>query len=145
MLGVAEPFSVRLLTVGEAKVSVSKGEDVIGGKLVSMVTLVRFLEGEGLDVKAGPEVVKTTEEFLEKEFLSVKVGIAELFKASALVSVAPGGADESFERRLVKVGVGVGVEVEVEVDVVTTMVVEVLEVLEVGMVDTVHGPFVCLP
>lgn len=140
MLDVAEPFSVRLLTVGEAKVSVSKGEGVMGGKLVSMVTLVRLLKGEGLDVKAGPEVVKTTEEFLEKEFLSVKVGIAELFKASALVSVAPGCVDESFERRLVKVGVGVGVEVEV--DVVTTVVVEVLEV---GMVDTVHGPFVCLP
>lgn len=133
--------------------SVDMDEEVMGGKLVSIVTLVRLPDGEGLDVKIGPEVtaaedvllaevvsgvVETAVEFLEKEFLSVKLGIAELFKASALVSVAPDSVEESFGVRLVEVGVGVEVEVEVAI---TTVV----EVLEVGIVVTCHGPLVCLP
>lgn len=153
LLSVAELFFVRLPTEGEAIVSVDMGEEVMGGKLVSIVTLVRFPDGEGLVVKMGPEVtaaeevllaevvggvVKTAVEFLEKEFLSVKLGIAELFNASALVIVLPKSVEESLGARLVKVGAGVEVEVEV---VMTTVV----EVLEVGIVVTCHGPFVCFP
>ncbi|KAH8761981.1 hypothetical protein F5883DRAFT_716537 [Diaporthe sp. PMI_573] len=133
----------------EAGVSVDLGEDVMGGKLVSIVTLVRFPGRERLDVKVGSEVaaaeevlvaeavsevVNSAEDFLEKEFLSVKPGPAEVFKASALVSVAPGSVEESFDARLVKV------EVETEVDVVT---IKVVDVIEVGIVVTVHGPLVC--
>lgn len=149
-------------TDGEAVVSGGMGDEVMGGKLVSIVTLVRFPDEEGLAVTVGPEVTvteevlpveaasevgKTAVEFLEKEFLSVKVGVAELFKASALVSVVPGSVDDSFEARLVKVAVvgvegGVGAGVEVEVEVATKTVVEVLEV---GIVVTVQGPFVCGP
>ena len=125
------------------------GEDVMGGKLVSIVTLVRFPGRERLDVKVGSEVaaaeevlvaeavsevVSSAEDFLEKEFLSVKLGPAEVFKASALVSVAPGSVEESFDARLVKV------EVETEVDGVT---IKVVDVIEVGIVVTVHGPLVC--
>lgn len=147
---------------GEAVVSGGMGDEVMGGKLVSIVTLVRFPDEEGLAVRVGPEVTvaeevspveavselsKTAVEFLEKEFLSVKLGVAELFKASALVSVVPDSVDDSFETRLVKVAVvgvegGVGVGVEVEVEVATKTVVEVLEV---GIVVTVQGPFVCGP
>lgn len=149
-------------TDGEAVVSGGMGDEVMGGKLVSIVTLVRFPDEEGLAVTVGPEVTvseevfpveaasevgKTAVEFLEKEFLSVKVGVTELFKASALVSVVPGSVDDSFEARLVKVAVvgvegGVGAGVEVEVEVATKTVVEVLEV---GIVVTVQGPFVCGP
>lgn len=149
-------------TDGEAVVSGGMGDEVMGGKLVSIVTLVRFPDEEGLAVTVGPEVTvteevlpveaasevgKTAVEFLEKEFLSVKVGVAELFKASALVSVVPGSVDDSFEARLVKVAVvgiegGVGAGVEVEVEAATKIVVEVLEV---GIVVTVQGPFVCGP
>lgn len=126
----------------------------MGGKLVSIVTLARFPDEEGLAVRVGSEVTvaeemllaeavsevaKTSVEFLEKEFLSVKLGLAELFRASALVSVVPDSVDDSSEARLVKVGV-VGVEVEVEVATKT-----VVEVLEVGIVVTVQGPFVCWP
>lgn len=159
LLGVAELFSVRLPTDGNALDVVGMGEDVMGGKLVSMVTLVRFADGEGLKVRVGPEVtaaeelllagavpevVKTAEEFLEKEFLSVKLAFAELSRGSALVSVAPDSVDESFEGRLIEVvaGVKVGVGVEVDVDVAT---ITVVDVLEVGMVVTCHGPFVCWP
>lgn len=153
LLRVAELFFVRLPTEGEAIVSVDMGEEVMGGKLVSIVTLVRFPDGEVLVVKMGPEVtaaeevllaevvwgvVKTAVEFLEKEFLSVKLGIAELFNASALVIVLPKSVEESLGARLVKVGAGVEVEVEVAM---TTVV----EVLEVGIVVTCHGPFVCFP
>lgn len=121
-----------------------RAEDVMGGKLVSIVTLVRFPGGETLDVKVGPDVtaaeevsvaeavlydVDNTDEFLEKEFLSVKLGIVDVFKASALVSVV----SESVETE-------VEVEVEVEVGVVT---MNVVDVLEVEIVVTVHGPFVC--
>lgn len=161
-LGVAELLSVKLPTDGEAVVSGGMGDEVIGGKLVSIVTLVRFPDEEGLTVSMGPEVTvaeevspveaasevgKTTVEFLEKEFLSVKLGFAELFRASALVSVVPESVDDSSEARLVKVGVvgvevGVGVGVEVEVEVATKTVVEVLDV---GIVVTVQGPFVCWP
>lgn len=155
LLSVAELFLVRLPTDGKTLDVVDMGEDVMGGKLVSMVTLVRFACGEGLDVNVGPEVtaaeevllvdavpevVNTVEELLEKEFLKVKLGCVELSKASALVSVVPGSVDESFEGRLVEVGVEVGVDVEV--DVATTTVVDVLEV---GMVVTCHGPSVCWP
>lgn len=102
--------------------------------------MLRFPEGGRLDVKVGPDVtaaeavlvvetvlydVDNADEFLEKEFLSVKLGIVEVFKASALVSVV----SESVE-----------VEVEAEVGVVT---MNVVDVLEVGIVVTVHGPFVC--
>ena len=113
--------------------------------------MVRFPEGVELDVKVGrgvtaaeeelvaeavPEDVNTTEEFLEKEFLRVKLGIVELFRASALVSVAPGSVEELFDAQLVGVGTGadteieVGVNVETEVDVETMNVVDVLEVLQ---------------
>lgn len=117
-----------------------RAEDVMGGKVVSIVTLVRFPEGERLDVKVGPDVtaaeevlvaeavlddVDNADESLEKEFLSVKLGIVEVFKASALVSV-----------------VSDSVEVEAEVGVVT---INVVDVLEVGIVVTVHGPFVWWP
>lgn len=108
---------MRLPTDGRSLDVVDMDEDVMGGKLVSMVTLVRFADGEGLNVKVGPDVaaaeeallaeavpelVSTAEEFLEKEFLSVKLVFAELFRASALVSVAPDSVDESFERRLME-------------------------------------------
>lgn len=151
MLGVAELFSVKFSTDDEAVVSDDMGDEVMGGKLVSIVTLVRFPDGEGLAVKVGPEVTVAEEvllaeavlevgkpavELLEKEFLSVKLGAAELFKASALVSVVPDSVDDSFGARLVKVGV------EVEVEVATKIVVEVLEV---GIVVTVQGPSVCWP
>lgn len=149
-------------TEGKAVVPGDMSDEVMGGKLVSIVTLVRFPDEEGLTVRVGPEVTvaeevssveaasevgKTTVEFLEKEFLSVKLGFAELFIASALVSVVPDSVDDSFEARLVKVGVvgvevGVGVGVEVEVEVATKTVVEVLDV---GIVVTVQGPFVCWP
>lgn len=151
-------------TDGEAVVSGGMGDEVMGGKLVSIVTLVRFPDEEGLAVTVGQEIpvaeevlpveaaselVKNSVEFLEKEFLNVKLGVAELFKASALVSVVPDSVDDSFEVRLVKVGVvgveigvGVRVGVEVEVEVATKTVVEVLDV---GIVVTVQGPFVCGP
>lgn len=156
LLNVVELSPVRLPTDGEAVIFVDVGGGVMGGKLVSIVTLVRFPDGEELNVRVGPEVtaaeevlltgavaevVKTTDEFFEKEFLSVKLGNAELFKASALVSVIPESVDDIFEARLEEIGVGVGVGVGVEVEVAITTVVEVLEV---GIVVTVHGPFVCL-
>lgn len=123
--------SVLACTDGGISVSVDSSEDVTGGTLVSSVTLVGFPEGVALDVNA-------TEEFFEKEFLSVKLGIVELFGASALVSVAPGPVEELLDAdaRLVGVGTGadggieVGVKVETEVDVETMNVVEVLEVLQ---------------
>lgn len=151
MVGVAELFSVEFPTDGEAVVSNEMGDEVMGGKLVSIVTLGRLPDEEGLAVRVGPEVTVSEEvllaeavsgvdkpavEFREKEFLSVKLGVAELFKASALVSVVPDSVDDSFGARLVKVGV------EVEVEVATKTVVEVLEV---GIVVTVQGPSVCWP
>lgn len=98
-----------------------------------------------LDVKVGPEVpniedkllaeavsevVSTVDEvFRENEFLNVKFDTPELCSASALVSVVPG----------VEIEIEVEVDIEVDVDVVARTMVDVLEV---GIVVTVHGPFV---
>lgn len=131
---------MRSPTDREAPDVLDNGGDVMGGKLVSIVTLVRFPDGEGLGVKIEPGVTASEEVFLEKEFLSVKLGIAELFNASALVSVLPDSIEESLEDRLEKVGTGAWVEAEAEV-----MTSTVMEVLEVGIVITVQGPFVSLP
>lgn len=96
-----------------------RGGGVMGGKLVSIVTLVRIPDVEGPGVEVGPAVTTSEVVSLEKEFLSVKLGTTELFNASALVSVLPGSVEELLKARFEEVGIGGGVEVEVEVDVVT--------------------------
>jgi hypothetical protein len=124
-------------TDGDGSVSVDASGGVMGGKLVSMVRLVTLPVGKMLGVKEGPDV-NITEEPFEKEFLSVKLGLAEVFRASALASVAPGSVEDPSDARLVKVVVETGVGVGLDVPAIN-----VVSVLDVEIVVTLHGPFVC--